>query len=348
MNAFIAILLLQDGLTTGAIYVLLALVLVMLFSVTRVIFVPQGELISFAALTLAGMTAGRMPRIVFLVIIALVLVGCIDFYRYLTRGRKRADLRAAMTYFALPLPLLILAYFAPAWPYWLQIIACIAIIAPLGPAIYRLALQPLADASVLLLLIVAVAVHFLLLGAGLLIFGAEGVRTPPLVPGTFLVGPYPISGQAIFVWASAALLLMMAYLFFEFTLWGKALRATAFNRVGARLVGIPSQFAGTAVFFIASLVGAISGILIAPITTIYYDTGFLIGLKGFIAAIVGALVSYPLAAVGALSLGLIETFASFWASVFKDVIIFALIVPVLLWQNFFLSAAHGADEQEEE
>ncbi len=78
---------------------------------------------------------------------------------------------------------------------------------------------------------------------------------------------------------------------------GKALRATAVNRLGARLVGIRTTLSGQIAFLLASVIGAISGILIVPITTLYYDTGFLIGLKGFIAAIIGGLVSYPLTAV---------------------------------------------------
>jgi branched-chain amino acid transport system permease protein len=64
------------------------------------------------------------------------------------------------------------------------------------------------------------------------------------------------------------------------------------------------------------------GLLVAPITTIYYDSGFLIGLKGFVAAIIGGLASYPLAAGGAILVGLLESFSSFWASAFKDVIVF--------------------------
>ena len=74
--------------------------------------------------------------------------------------------------------------------------------------------------------------------------------------------------------------------------------------------------------------------LIAAITTIYYDTGFLIGLKGFVAAIFGGLVSYPAAAAGALFVGVLEAFSSFWASPFKEAIVFTLIIPVLLWRSF--------------
>lgn len=83
--------------------------------------------------------------------------------------------------------------------------------------------------------------------------------------------------------------------------------------------------------------------LIGPITTIYYDTGFLIGLKGFVAAIIGGLASYPLAAAGAVLVGLLESFSSFWASAFKEVLVFTLIIPVLLWRSF--NSHHVEDEE---
>ncbi len=78
------------------------------------------------------------------------------------------------------------------------------------------------------------------------------------------------------------------------------------------------------------MIGAFSGILVAPLTTVYYDSGFLIGLKGFVAAIVGGMVSYPLAALAAVLVGVVESFSTFWASAFKEVIVFTVILPVLL------------------
>ena len=126
------------------------------------------------------------------------------------------------------------------------------------------------------------------------------------------------------------------------TLHGKALRATAVNRVGARLVGISPSFAGVLTFVLAALLCAFSGVLIGPITTVYYDSGFLVSLKGFVGAIIGGLVSYPLAAAGALLVGLLESFSSFWASAFKEVIVFTLIIPVLLWRSL---ATHHHEEE---
>ena len=127
-------------------------------------------------------------------------------------------------------------------------------------------------------------------------------------------------------------------LYFGRTLAGKALRATAVNRVGAQIVGIGITQAGRASFLLAAAMGAVCGILIAPFTTIYYDSGFLIGLKGFVAAIIGGLASYPVAAAGSLLVGLLESYASFWASAYKEVIVFTLILPVLLWEP--LAAPH--------
>ena len=140
-----------------------------------------------------------------------------------------------------------------------------------------------------------------------------------------------------------AALIVALFLFFERTLRGKALRATAVNRLGARLMGISTSGAGKMSFGLAAFMGALSGLLIGPTTTMFYDSGFLIGLKGFVAAIVGALASYPSAALGALFVGLIESFGSFYASALKEVIVFTLIIPVLLWRSF----QHGHHDEEE-
>jgi branched-chain amino acid transport system permease protein len=82
---------------------------------------------------------------------------------------------------------------------------------------------------------------------------------------------------------------------------------------------------------------------VGPLTTVYYDSGFLISLKGFVGAIIGGLASYPIAAAGAVFVGVIEAFASFWASGFKEVIVFTLIIPVLLWRS--VTTRHHEDEE---
>jgi branched-chain amino acid transport system permease protein len=205
------------------------------------------------------------------------------------------------------------------------------------------AYQPLAEASVLVLLIVSVAAHFTMVGLGLWFFGAEGSRTPPFTTASFHLGEVTFSGQSLLVLLFSVTLIGALYLFFDRTLYGKALRATALNRVGARLVGVSPSLAGSLTFTLAAMLCAFSGVLIGPITTIYYDSGFLISLKGFVGAIIGGLSSYPLAAAGSVLVGLLESFSSFWASAFKEVIVFTLIIPVLLWRSL---TTHHHEEDE--
>ena len=97
---------------------------------------------------------------------------------------------------------------------------------------------------------------------------------------------------------------------------------------------------------LAATIGALSGLLISPITTIYFDSGLMIGLKGFVGAILGGMASYPLAVLGALGVGLLESFSSFWASAYKESIVFTLLIRVLLWRS--LSSRHPVVEDEEE
>jgi len=182
-----------------------------------------------------------------------------------------------------------------------------------------------------------------LVGLGLLFFGAEGSRTPAFSEAQLRLGDITISGQSLVVVGVTLVLVALLFVFFERSMIGKALRATAINRVGARLMGIPTAMAGDVSFALAALIGAISGLLIAPLTTVYYDTGFLIGLKGFVAAIVGGLASYPLALAGALLVGLLEAFSSFWASAYKEVLVFTLIIPVLWWRS---RNSHHVEEEE--
>ena len=345
MNVTIALLLAQDGITNGAIYALLALSLVLVFTVTRVIFVPAGEFVAYGTLTLAALQLGKAPGTVGLLAGLALLAGLIEICSA-ARDRAWARLPGRLgLYVAIPAAIAaavyLLAPYQLALP--LQIVLTLAIVTALGPLVYRVAYQPLAEASVLVLLIVSVAVHLTMTGLGLWFFGAEGSRTPPFTTATFKVGDATISGQSLLVLLFSLLLIAALYVFFGRTLYGKALRATALNRVGARLVGISPGLAGSLTFTLAALLCAFSGVLIGPITTIYYDSGFLVSLKGFVGAIIGGLASYPLAAAGALLVGLLESFSSFWASAFKEVIVFTLIIPVLLWRSL---TTHHHEEDE--
>ncbi len=346
MNLAVILWLSQDAIVNGAIYALLALALIVVYAVTRVICIPQGEFISFAALSLAVMQVGRVPGTIYLLVGAGLLIVALDGPR-LARERDWSGLRRLILFnIGLPLVVAGLTVWAANSPglIWLQMLATIGIVTPMGPMVYRLAFQPVASASPLVLLIIAVAVHYMMTGLGLVFFGGEGLRATVFPGASFRVGMLSISAQSIGIVGTSVTLMIGLWLYFGRTVYGKALRATAINRVGARLVGISTEFSGKLSFALAALIGAISGILIVPVTTIFYDTGFLIGLKGFVAAIIGGMVSYPIAAFGALLVGFLESYSSFFASAFKESIIFTLIIPVLLWRAL---TTHRVEEDDE-
>jgi branched-chain amino acid transport system permease protein len=345
MNSTVALFLAQDGIINGSVYALVGVTLVLLFAVTRVIFVPQGEFVAWGALTVAALEAGNVPGTAWLLMGLGVSAAVLELLRdrHLTVNRIRNILLLDV---ALPGVLLALVIWLAPLKLGLivNILVTVALMVPMGPLVYRIAFQPLADATVLVLFIAAIGVHFALTGLGLAFFGAEGTRTTPFVDAVLPVGPMMVKGQSLGVLFVTAVALVSLYLFFERTMLGKTLRATAVNRLGARLVGIPVRMTGQMAFALAALIGAVSGILIGPLTTISYDTGFLIGLKGFVAAIIAGLSSYPLTALAALLVGLLESYSAFFASAFKEVIVFSIIIPVLLWRS--LAAGHHHDDEE--
>ncbi|WP_111858671.1 branched-chain amino acid ABC transporter permease [Acinetobacter sp. CFCC 10889] len=334
MDLNIALILGQDGITSGAIYALLALCILLVFTVTRILLIPLGEFSVFGALTLAAIQAGTPSRIVWLLVVFFVAQLLIDVYVSFKNNAK-LNLKGhalGVAYIAL---LTAAMYFLPLanLPIFVQVILALAVVTPLGPQIYRLFFQPLVAAKPLVLLIVSIAVHVALVGIGLLIFGPDGAQTKPFSEATFEVGSLVVSSQTLFILAAFFILIIALWYFFGKTLYGKALRATAVNRIGAQLMGISPIFAGKITFAMAAFMGAFAGILIAPITTLYYDSGFIISLKGFVGAIIGGLASFPVAAAGSVVVGIIEAFSMFWASDYKEIIVFTLIIPFLLWKS---------------
>ena len=190
--------LLQDGITNGAIYALLGLALVLVFAVTRVILIPQGEFVTYGALTYASLAAGQMPGTAQLAL----AMGIAAFVFDLVVARKtlhaRLVLRSLIANVVLPAIVLALTiYFAAQKP---PVAVCIAlsllIVAMIGLYLYRIAFQPLAHTSVLVLLIASVGVHLALQGLGLLFFGAEGQRGPAVLSGAFTAGSLRFTGQS--------------------------------------------------------------------------------------------------------------------------------------------------------
>ena len=308
MDATILGLLLLDGVQNGVIYGLLALAMVLVFAVTRVILVPIGELMMFAPLSFVWLQEGKLPGTLWLALALGVL------WALLERGRGRGlPLLGGMGL----LLVIVLAQGCPA----LASFALLVLVVILGVAHYRVFFQPMREATVLALLIMAVGLHVAYQGLGLVFFGPEQFRPDPLLQGEVVVG---LTWQGVLVLAFALLSAAALYLFFRRSLFGKALLAAAENRLGARLCGIRPEEAGMVAFAIAGLMAALSGLLLAPLINAAYFMGFMLGLKAFVAAILGGLVSYPVAFLGAVLVGLFESFTSFYASAYKEALVFLL------------------------
>lgn len=345
MDSTIVSILMLDGLTNGAIYALLGLATVLVFTVTRIIFIPQGEFVAYGALTLAVFQTGQVPGTVWLLLLVAGVAAVMELVgQWRHFGSPVKGVQAAVKTLAFPVAVSLVGLWAAPqnFPMGVQALLSVMIVTAYGPLLYRVAYQSLETATPLVLLIVSVGVHFTMTGLGLLFFGAEGFRNPSFLDERFQLGSLAVSGQALIIFAATAALIVLLWLYFEKTLGGKALRATAVNRTGARLMGISTQRSGQLTFAMAAFIGALSGLLMGPTTTVFYDSGFLIGLKGFVAAVAAGLASYPGALLAALSVGMVESFGSFWASAFKEVIVFTLILPVLLVRS--LTSGHSDED----
>jgi branched-chain amino acid transport system permease protein len=214
MDLSIAAILAQDGITTGAIYALLALALVLVFSVTRVIFIPQGEFVSYGALTLAALQSQKFPATCWLLMALGAACFVVETAGLVRHPERRAHAARTLVILAakyLLFPVAVYAVthglFAQPLPMLAQIALTLLIVIPMGPFVYRLAFEPIAEGTTLLLLIVAVAVHFAMVGLGLVMFGAEGSRTNAFSDATFNLGSLSISGQSVWVVGTAVVLI---------------------------------------------------------------------------------------------------------------------------------------------
>ncbi|MCC8954365.1 branched-chain amino acid ABC transporter permease [Bradyrhizobium sp. Pear77] len=325
--------LLVDGITNGAVYGLVALSLIVIYTVTRVVNIAQGEYVTLGALSFSSALSGSFNLFSWLVAGGLAAFALLDLAdrRLLSSVRIRILLIRSVWIAGV----LLTAFAAHKFPgsYWLAVLAALAATVSLGTLTYRLTVEPVSGASPIVLLIVSVGVYMVFHGVAVLIWGAEPQSVPPVVDGGVSLGPVFITYQSLWICGFAVLAMAGLYMFSERTLIGQALQATAVNRVGAQLCGIPVRFAGQLSFAIGAGFSAVSGLLLAPLITANYDMGFPIGLKGFVAAALGGIVEYPTALVGVVLVGLTESFSAFQISAFRDVIVFLMVIPILLWRN---------------
>lgn len=274
----------------------------------------------FLQLTVAGLSQGT--------VYALLAVGLISVYTV------RNVINIAQGDYAT------LAGFGAIWltvagmPLILSMVVAIMSVTAVSIFVERVVIARVKNMTVLVSLIVTLGVSILLEAAMLVIWGPEALRLPALPGDDLLIGGVIIRSQDL--WMVAALVVVGGgiVLFYEKTKWGKALRACAEQPVAARIVGISPAKASVVAFAIAGLVGAVAGVVYSPIYLTIWSGGLLLGLKGFVAAVLGGLTSFRAAIVGALLLGALESYvAAYLNSGFRDAVAFFILIAVLVFRT---------------
>ncbi|MGB7855874.1 MAG: branched-chain amino acid ABC transporter permease [Pseudolabrys sp.] len=216
----------------------------------------------------------------------------------------------------------------------LPLAAGIAIIATtaIGLVLHRFAIEPARGATPVALIMITIGASIFLRGIAQIIFDRRFHSLPPLLGADPIqFGGAAILPQSLIVLASAAVIVVALWLFIERTIFGKAVIATAANRLAARLVGVDTRRIVAFSFAVSAAIGAIAGVLITPIALTSYDVGTLLALKGFAAAMLGGIGSAPGAVVGGILIGMFEALAAgYLSSNYKDAVAFLIILVVLV------------------
>jgi len=234
---------------------------------------------------------------------------------------------------------------AAGMPLPLACVAGVMIAGLVGGLVERWAVAPARDAEVASVIIITIGVSMILRGLTEILLGKGNHGLPHFsgeAPIKFLGAT--ILPQSLWVLAVGALIVLGLNLFFGRTRIGKGVLATSYDRLAAQLVGVDVRRVLTLSFVLSAGIGAVGGVLITPMSTVAYDTGMMLGLKGFVAATLGGLGSGPGAVFGGLFLGLIEALtAGYISSAYKDAVPFVLVFIVLVLRPQGLLGAKPTD-----
>lgn len=216
-------------------------------------------------------------------------------------------------------------------PLPLAALLAVVVAVAVGMLLYHLAIEPARGASAVTLIIITIGASIFLRGVAAAVFDKNFHSLPPLAGSTpWMIGGAALLPQSVIVLLGAGVIVTALWFFLTSTILGKAILATASNRLAAKLIGINTSAIVGLSFMVSAAIGAIGGILAAPITLTNYDVGTMLALKAFAAAMLGGMGS-PLGAVaGGLLLGLLEAFsAGYLSSQYKDAVAFIVILAVL-------------------
>ena len=216
-------------------------------------------------------------------------------------------------------------------PMGIALVCAVAAVTAVGIIVERIGIRPSRSQNHLVLIFLTIGLSIILRGAMKLVWGKNRMAIPPLSGEEPLrIAGAAILPQAVAILVITALAISLLVLFFRGTRMGLAMRAVASNQIAASVVGISVGRVKAASFALAGGLGGLAGVLVTPITTLSYDVGVLLGLKGFAAAILGGFGSFPGAVLGGIGLGLVESLsAAYWSSAYKDVAAFVVLLLVL-------------------
>jgi branched-chain amino acid transport system permease protein len=219
------------------------------------------------------------------------------------------------------------------WPYWATILFAVAAMAAVGMLIERVVLRPVLGQPAFTVVMITIGVGYVLRGAVTMVpgWGTDTYTFPtPFSEGTFRLGGVIFAVQQVAVIVMTAALVAALYVFFRHSKLGVAMQATSQNQLAAAYMGIPVRRVNMMIWGLSAGVAAFAGILLAPMTFVHSNMGF-IGLKAFPAAVVGGFGSVPGAIVGGLIIGLVEALAGrYLPEGFKDVAAYVVVLAVLM------------------
>lgn len=219
-------------------------------------------------------------------------------------------------------------------PYPASLVLAIALSLLLGMVTERIAYRPLIRASVVSLVLASVGFSFLLKGFARVTWGGKGDYIP--FPPIFTFRPFQFLGflfvpQNLVILGGALVFMTILWAFFRYTKLGKMMRATAENQRAASLVGIRIERVFAVTWGVGTCLGAVAGLLMAPVTLLYPDMGATLLIQAFASAILGGFGSMPGAVLGGFIVGLIESFVGgYLGSQFITAAPFVVIIAVLV------------------
>jgi branched-chain amino acid transport system permease protein len=284
-----------DGIRGGSIYALIALGFVVIHSVTGIINFAQGEFVMLGAML------------------------CVTVYHS---------------------ELAILSPLSPPLRMVLAVLLAVVGTTLIGSIIERLAIFPARSrrAPAVALIIITIGATIAIRALALIVWGTRPYFVPAFTTLemedlTIRFGGLIIKAQSFWIWGTVAVVLVALAYFFGRTVMGKALRACSINRRAAQLMGVNPGRMSLLAFSLAAALGAVGGMVLAPATRPTYDMGLMLGLKGFVAAIMGGLLSVPGAVIGGLVLGIAENVgAGVTSAGYKEIIVFVILVLILLFR----------------